>query len=205
MKLIIYLLIISVVFSLTSCMFSNCEEIALSEDEHKTFKSCFIGQQIVYKSNLNNLDTFLVTNLDDYYTTCSKFELGDSVYNNLSATILKVKNGEVNTKAFWGQGVSFEKRSKNKPCNKSFEVFGLVWDGREGDTLIEKWIINMHSLKHQLCWYFEFELNTSDLYGGTVPVKSYYWNKSDGLVRYIATSGEVFDLYYKSKANRNKL
>jgi hypothetical protein len=205
MKLIIYLLIISSISSLTSCGFSNCEEIALSKDERKTFKSYFIGQHIIYKSNLNNLDTFLVTNLNNYYTTCSKFELGDRVYNYLTVTMQKVKNGKVNKKVFWGQAVKFEKRSKNKPCNKHFQVFGLVGDGREGDTLIEKWITNTHSLKNQLCWYFEFNLNTSDLYGGIVPVNCYYWNKSDGLVRYIATSGEVFDLYYKSKANRNKL
>ena len=66
---------------LYSCLFSNCNEINLSSKDREWINLYDSIDTLVFNSENNKEQIFILKDKYNDYTTCSKFELGPDVYN----------------------------------------------------------------------------------------------------------------------------
>ncbi|MDQ6469296.1 hypothetical protein RB619_01485 [Flavobacterium sp. LHD-80] len=115
------LILIVVIFS--SC---TCREAHLTKDEREWFSAYQKGQQLIFKSNLANMDTITITDKVERYGNkdCNWFEIG-SVQNNMINIDLKTKTCK--NESYCGGGISISKDKENERSFPSFSLFGLIY------------------------------------------------------------------------------
>lgn len=186
----------------SSCMNNiGCKKISISQDEKRWLDFYQIGDSIFYKSNLGNIDTFLVKDVNDYfYTSCNKFELGENQYESNGVTLkcLNVLKRENFNQEVW---FNFKKNVNNISDSTSFKYFN-VFDYKT-ETFsdfneIEKSVINLTTTgKEYDAYFFDRSGRHSNEDGTAVVIKLFYWSKEHGLLKYETANGEIFEFFRK--------
>lgn len=189
--------------SLKSC-FNNadCHQLNLSKEEKSWFRAYRTGEKILFKSNQNRIDTFLVGKKIDTYTVCNKFELGPNQYNYVSLS-LKASNchGLEKKSYICGFSMLFTKEfqtDNEKNCVKNINVFDLYTEELTSLDSVPVEIINSSILGRGYQTYlFKNGKGTNDINGGVATVQSFNWSKENGLIRYRLATGEVYEFWKK--------
>ncbi|OXB10872.1 hypothetical protein B0A81_02600 [Flavobacterium plurextorum] len=187
----IILFSISFLFFLNSC--GKCIETHLTDEERIWFKAYEKGQIIVFKSNLGNLDTLLVHEKNEGHgnENCNYYGIGPIQPHIMNIT-LKRKNckNESNCNA----GISISKNKENEKCFPGFYAFGLYQDGNLKDESSKVTNFKLSTVKtiYNEVYHFEDGLNAKNV--TLVFLKSFYWDKKGGLIRYDTNEGEIFEL-----------
>ena len=180
---------------LISCS-CKCIKTNLTKDEKQWFSVYKKGQKIIFKSNLGNLDTLSVTDKYESYGNkdCNCNEVG-TIQNNMMNIDLQSKICHNNSYCI--SGISISKDQIDQKCFPSFNIFGLYFSQIHKETLpTEQWLILKTSGKKcSHVYIFEDGINAKN-YGNNY-LKSFYWDKKEGLIRYDTSEGEVFELLKK--------
>ncbi|MFH7011071.1 hypothetical protein ACHRV5_04325 [Flavobacterium sp. FlaQc-52] len=194
MKKVIMLFVI-VASTLSSCN-CKCTKTHLSKDEKEWFSAYKKGQQIIFKSNLGKLDTLFVADKYETYDNkeCNCYEVGNLQYNMMH---IDFKSRICHNDSYCVSGVSISKDEINKKSFPTFNVFGLFYpDVQVKPIPTESWVVLRTSLKKYTHVYvFEDGINAKNF--GNNYLKSFYWDKREGLIRYDTGEGEIFELLKK--------
>lgn len=163
---------------LSSCFYEDCIKVPLSKEEMKWFDPFTEGDTLRFLSK-NNVDTFYCGSIDNSYTTCNKFELGDYQYNNVSVG-LKKGSSDFSMLLHFSSSIY---RDSVVSCYKRFQIMDLDIQ-HNGDLLKFEEIISIKD-KSFKCLHFK-----SDKYDNKI-LES-YWSKQEGLLRYVTNEGEVY-------------
>ena len=199
-----YWLIISLlIFSLSAC-FNNtdCKQLLVTTKEKSWFRVYQSGEKVLFKSDRNHIDTFIVGKQIDSYTICNKFELGAYQYNYVSLS-LKASNCHGMSKQSFqcGFSLSFTKEhqtEKDKDCFKKMYVFDLYTDELTSmDSVLKETVNSEVSGRRYQTYLFINGKGTDDINGGVATVQSFNWSKEHGLIRYELATGEVYEFWKK--------
>ncbi len=103
----------------------NCTKLYINKDEKEWFKHNIGNELILFKDSKGNIDTFQIEKVDDFFTDCNKFELGEFQYNTISMALFKKKK----KKKEMVFKMIFSKELQNKSmtsCYKNFEFYNLT-------------------------------------------------------------------------------
>lgn len=195
MKKSIAVLFLTMILILNSCT-CKCIKTYLTKEEKEWFSVYKKGQLIIFKSDLGNLDTIVV---NDKYETfgnkdCNCYGIGP-IQNNIMGIVLKSKI--CHNDPYCDGGISI---SKDQVGEKSFPIFGVF--GLICDQTFQKKIPRQESIKltitdkvYNFVYHIEDNVNANN--GGNSYLKSFYWDKKEGLIRYDTSEGEIFELLKK--------
>lgn len=87
------------------------------------------------------------------------------------------------------------KEDKNSESFPSFNTFGLVYniELNKSQSLKESISLSKTNKKYNSVYYFEDGVNAYN--SGNGYLKSFYWDKKEGLIRYDTSDDEVFELF----------
>lgn len=197
--------ILTSILVLSSCQYNNeygCEKILISKSEKEWLKFYEHTSTIIYVSNKDNFDTLIVERLGTAdYSPCNRFELGTNQYETISVLLKKKHNWDsknpTNNKAWF----NFSKDVLNKDSdssNKHLRVFDyhITNFSSLSDYPIQD--VNLSSTtKTYKAHYFNRTGRTKNNDGTPIHITSFYWSKSDGLIKYITSDGEEFEFLKK--------
>jgi hypothetical protein len=188
------ILVIMILFVICSC--GKCIETNLTNAEKEWFSVYEKGQIMVFKSNLGNLDTLVVSEKTEGHgnENCNYYGIGQ-VQPHIMNIILKIKNckNESNCEA----GMSISKDQIDEKCFPSFYAFGLYQNGelKNEDSKLESFKLSTSNKIYNNVFHFEEDMNARNV--TIVFLKSFDWDKKEGLIRYDKSDGEVFELIKK--------
>lgn len=187
------ILIILFIVLLNSC---NCVETHLTKEEKEWFLVYKKGQNIIFKSNLGNLDTIIVGEKKELHGNkdCNYFGIG-SIQNHIMDIRLKYKI--CRNESYCEGGISISKDLVDEKCFPGFSVLGLTYSDvyQKNEPKREKIKLTTVNKIFKSAYYFEDGVNADNF--GNNYLKSFYWDKKEGLIRYESHDGEVFELFKK--------
>jgi hypothetical protein len=171
---------------------SECTPTYLTNEEKKWCEGYYVGQIIVFKSNFNHLDTFIVENKADFHTNENCNQLVGILKKHLMRVELIPK---ICHDTFYCK-VELEiiKELQNENTLPFIRVFGFEYAANnEKIALLTKEItLSTTKKKYDSAYYFQQNSNIK-IYGNGY-VKAFYWDEQDGLIRYESSKNEVFEL-----------
>lgn len=175
---------------LASC---NCVETHLTDEERIWFKAYEKGQIIVFKSNLGNIDTLVVTNKTEIFGNkeCNWYEIG-TIQNNIINIDLKSKI--CRNEPYCTGGISISKDKQDEKSFPSFSFLGLMYSKiyQTEEPIMKSVKLTSNNKTYPYALYFEDKVNANNF--GNNYLKSFYWDKKEGLIRYESHEGEIFEL-----------
>jgi hypothetical protein len=172
-------------FLLSSC---SCYQTHLEEDEKAWCNPYIQGETIIFKGSDGSFDTIQVAKKEEGFSNLNcNLNLGREQQNYINIDLIPKKchnpvycEGDI--------GIRKQEDEKSYPF---LRIFGLEYE--EGSELIEAIIkLKTTSKTYNKAYYFE-DTNNAVNYGNNY-LKSFHWDKQDGLIRYEAHNGEVFEL-----------
>ncbi len=175
----------------------NCTKLYINKDEKEWFKHNIGNELILFKDSKGNIDTFQIEKVDDFFTDCNKFELGEFQYNTISMALFKKKK----KKKEMVFKMIFSKELQNKSmtsCYKNFEFYNLTVE----------YITNMDTFKVEPVRYLnkvvdsycvDFKINATSNWWGTRKIEFFNITKKYGLIRYKYLNGETYHFWKKLK------
>lgn len=187
-------LIIFMFLVLISC--GKCIETNLTHEEKAWFSVYEKGQTIIFKSNLGNLDTLLVHDKNEGHgnENCNYYGIGPIQPHIMNIT-LKRKNCKNESNCI--AGISISKNKENEKCFPGFYAFGLYQNGNLKNEDLKTTNFKLSTVKtiYNEVYHFEDGLNAKNV--TLVFLRSFYWDKKEGLIRYDTSEGEIFELISK--------
>ncbi|MFH6935160.1 hypothetical protein [Flavobacterium sp. FlaQc-30] len=175
---IIVLVIILFSIVINSC--GKCVETNLTKEERAWFSVYEKGQTIVFKSNLGNIDSLLVTDKMETFGNkdCNWFEIG-TIQNNMLNINLRSK--VCKNKDFCEAIIMISKDQPNQEALPFFRIFGLEFSLNSGSNkmITKKVNFDYVELEYSDVCYFEDNLNCNS-YGSNF-LKSFCWDKKGWL------------------------
>ncbi|MDY0904536.1 hypothetical protein SOM16_06330 [Pedobacter sp. CFBP9032] len=150
------------------------------------------GDTLVFESNLKNIDTILVTEKTHFYTNenCNWIEIGTTQDEGINMTLIP----KTCHNKFYCEGEISIIKSPNSETAPFFRIFGLEHStASTSDSLIESEIsLSTNGKNYKHAYVVESGVNANN-YGNNY-LKSFHWDKNEGLIRYEGADGEVFEL-----------
>ncbi len=186
--------LLAIIIILNSC--GKCVETNLTKEEKVWFSIYEKGQTVIFKSNQGNLDTLIVSEkIDDHGNkNCNYYGIG-SIQPNIMYIILKLKNCKNESNC--DVGISVSKDQVDKKCFPGFYAFGLYQNGvlKNEDSKLQNFKIAATDKIYNNVYQFEDGINAKNV--SLTIIKSFYWDKKEGLIRYDTSEGEIFELFKK--------
>ena len=176
---------------------NGCIKTHLSNDEREWFSVYEKGDKIIFKSNLGNFDTLVITSVTNDFTNldCNRMGVGKFQQEFINVrfqpkswdTMIQYNGGEI----------AIYKNDPDQYVYPSFKIFGLEYDDvvQKHNFISEKIKLTSNNKSYSV-YSFKEEINATN-YGKYLT--SYYWNMDDGLIRYVLKKGEIFDFVKKIK------
>lgn len=203
MKNILLIVSITILTFLSSCLNNvGCKKITISLDETKWLEFGNIGDTFLFKSDMHNLDTFIVTEKEDNnFTDCNLFERGTNQYELNGFSMQRINTLRSYPSKDKEATFVFNKNVNNQSDSFSYKRF-TVFDFRTEEfadfaafPIVD---IELTTTKSK------YEANFFDrpgVYGNkdgsAVFITSFWWSKKNGLLKYETASGEVFEFLKK--------
>lgn len=181
-------------FILVSC--GKCIETNLTTAEREWFSVYNKNDSIIFRSNLGNLDTLVVSEITEGHgnENCNYYGIG-TIQPHIMNIILKVKNCKSESNC--DVGISISKYEVDEKCYPGFYAFGLYQNGelKNEESKIENFKLSTNDQIYNNVYHFEEGINARNV--TIVFLKSFDWDKKEGLIRYDKSDGEVFELLKK--------
>ena len=183
-----------IIYFLSILLFSSCcKKVELSENEKEWVHPYLKGDTIYFQSNKGNIDTIVVIDKTEYYTNskCNWFELGNIQNQGIN---IELKPSICRNEAYCEGIISIVKDETEETSLPFFRIFGLEYSTSSISTklIIENVKLSSTNKTYNSCYLFQSKMNANDY--GDVFLKSFYWNKKAGLIKYESISGEIFEL-----------
>ncbi|UOQ50887.1 hypothetical protein [Hymenobacter cellulosivorans] len=185
------------IFSLLLGGCGTCQEVTLSADERAWFANYTEGSRLTFRSNQGRTATATVLPRQEWHenTNCNKLEAG-SYQPIFSQLVLRpAAPYDAQHRDFV---VNIRKHNPKRAGWLTLNLAGLecATAARSGVPLAQ--------LVRQACTLsttgktypaaYVFRLGQNATQRGTGPVRAFYWDKQDGLIRYELAGGEIFEL-----------
>ena len=198
-KILIFALRITLTFLLllflNSCT-CKCIKTHLTNEEREWFNAYRKGQQIIFKSNLGNIDTLSVSNKYEAFGNkdCNCYEVGN-IQNNVMNIDLQSKI--CHNDSYCAGGISIIKEKMDEKCFPSFSLFGLFYSKihQKVEPKTESIKLITANIVYNYVYHIQDGVNGDNF--GNCYLKSFYWDKKEGLIRYDTSEGEIFALLSK--------
>jgi len=179
-----------------SCNY-GCIQTHLTNEERKWFSVYEKGDRIIFKSNLGNLDTLIVTNVTNDFTNKDCNRMVGKFQQEFISVKFQPKSRDT-MKLYSGGEIDIYKSNQDQYAYPSFKIFGLDYDDVEQQhNFISEKIKLLSNDKSYFVYSFKENVNAANYGNGYLT--SYYWNMDNGLIRYILRKGEIFDFVKKTK------
>jgi hypothetical protein len=148
------------------------------------------GQLTIFKSNLGNIDTLRVKNKIEDFTNadCNRLEIGTQQQQYV---IVEFKPSKCHNIYYCEGELFIQKDDDDKNAYLSIMIFGLKYTGTS--QLPEQKIKLLITGKTYNAYHIIDKVTAIN--GGNNYLKSFHWDKKDGLIRYESYDGEVFEFY----------
>lgn len=176
---------------LYSCLFSNCNEINLSSKDREWINLYDSIDTLVFNSENNKEQIFILKDKYNDYTTCSKFELGPDVYNYVGIEFWDSLNNFAISLNLSKD--LFHNTKNNTDYSLSVSDLNSTFDSTSFHELKIQNIKFPNKKKSFKTFYFETGDKLSN--NNSKIVKSFNWSEKFGLLKYENKKGEVF--YFK--------
>ncbi|TGD59886.1 hypothetical protein [Flavobacterium humi] len=175
------------------CLGSCCNKMELTEEE-KNWCPYEEGQTLIFKSNLGNLDTLQVDSRVENYTNpgCNCVEVSFEQLHYIEL-VLSLKS---NTKTLLHSTVSIMKNDEGDATYPKLSFFGLTNTLQDKPTLSKKLRIQATNQLYEHVYKFEDSINAKNIDDGYL--SCFYYDRKNGLVKYVAKDGEIFELIKKN-------
>ena len=188
---------ICIAIAITSCK-DKCIQTHLADDEREWFLCYNNEDKVIFRSNLGKLDTIKIIEKTESFTNpdCNILALGDLQKEYIYIEFKPNKCGNIGV--YCGGEISITKDRPDEKIFPFFRVFGLEYSPYlQNDNLICKKITLSTNKKNYIAYRFEENVNSTNY--GNEYLKSFDWDKKDGLIRYEAKNGEIFEFLKKLK------
>ena len=181
--------LISFILLLNSCCF--CSKNNLTKEEKEWTNAYSKGQILKFISNKENIDSFLVTESRDFYTNenCNCIEVSDEK-NQTSSITLKPLN--CRDTFYCEVSISITKENNKKDAFPTMNVYNLFSNKLTVDSKTTSKTIALTTDKKKYEVLYCENLNIRKF--GNNAIKSFYWNKEHGLIKYETSENEIFEL-----------
>lgn len=182
-KLLIILLIGILV---NSC---GCVKMELTKEE-RNWCSYEKNEYLIFKSNLNNIDTLQVTDRNESYTNknCNNIEVSFYQLNYININMMLRSQ----TKTLLLSKISIMKDEENSIPKIS--IFGLKSEIPNNGHQPTKHIIKLEEMgkTYNQAYLYEDNISATNIEDGYLD--SFYYDQKFGLIKYSAKNGESFEL-----------
>lgn len=188
-KFLLPIVVISLLF--VSCDFSDtCNRIDLSDDDLSWSKIYNEGDKVIFKSNLNRIDSMKVVENLVTYTVCNKVSVGPNQYQR-SYTYLKSKL--IDNGTYSDFIMLFSMNMGSDTSRKAISCFDLDYQGNlEYDNSLKLEKYYSEGLNDWIEVYSFTTKNSKSLYPNLI--KSFRLSPEYGLIEFTLNSNEVFFL-----------
>lgn len=193
-KNIVFWILISFLLFLNSC--GKCIETNLTNEEKEWFSVYEKGQTIIFKSNEGNLDSIVITEKVKQHNNsdCNYYGIGPM---QPEIMLINLNFKTCKTESYCDGGIFISKDEVDKIFNPSFRLFGLFSSDIDATSLPKETEVILKTTKRKYINVYVFEDGINAKNFGRGYLKSFYWDKKEGLIRYDTSEGEVFELLKK--------
>lgn len=189
--------LVLVLFSSCNNSGNTCEKISIPKKDLNWMGKYKRGDKILFRSDMENVDTLELIEKNIEYNPCNKFELGPNQYQTFYYTFLSQRLNDHKSAAT--AGLTYSTGSSMYGANKKVVyAFGMCWVSAdlENDNLVAKQKIKLNGIQDSiLTMYFEKSNYTS---GKRPVIKSFNWHEELGLVQYkTLENGETYKYWKK--------
>lgn len=178
-------LLIVFIFFFEAC---SCPKRNLDKSEKQWVEHFKVGDKSVYQNSKGDIDTLIVSSINNYYTPCNRLELSE--YQNEISVVsfnLKSKNSYAGIESFIT--MTSEEWKKRIP----YIYFGNLGPRKINSEnpvprLLDT-VLNGRNFKSVT--YYVKDVNTEQ-YGDKNFFLNFYWSKQIGLIAYTTIGGEFF-------------
>ncbi len=184
MKKIFFLVFIM----LYSC---NCRQVDLKDSEKEWLNPYKRGDILVFKSNRGNVDTLFVTEKNEFFTNeyCEWFTIGNTQNQGIN---IDLKSNICHNESYCESEISIIKSNIDKETAPFFRIFGLEFSDVISKLIKQKVVLSTTGKIYNNSYLFQSEVNANN-YGNNY-LKSFFWDKKDGLIKYESNDGEIFEI-----------
>ncbi|MBL7817307.1 MAG: hypothetical protein JNL70_20035 [Saprospiraceae bacterium] len=188
-------LIIFITIILSSC---ECRKRELSNLDKQWVEPYTLGQCIIFKSSLNNFDTFKVAAIREFYTDCNRIEKSEFQNNIISIELIPNNCPDKN---YCRVSLEIQKDDESEAILPFIRVFTLEYAPSIQKKKLKTTQLKLSTTKKQYNSAFIFSSgDLTDSFGSHYLI-NFYWDKEDGLISYTTSKNEVFELLSKSSVN----
>lgn len=182
-------IILSICFILYSC---TCKQINLTNREKEWLNPYLKGEVLIFKSNKGKTDTITVTRKLEFITNenCEWFTIGNTQNQGIS---IDLKPNICHNESYCEGEVSIIKSNVDKETSPFFRVFGLEFSSPISKLIKQKVVLSVNGKTYNSAYLFQDGINATNYGNGYL--KSFFWDKKDGLIRYEGIDGEIFEIY----------
>ena len=179
--------------TLLSCF---CGQTELSDIDKRWIANYKYGEEIIFKSNLNNFDTFTVIEKRDFHTDCNPLETSSTKYHVLSVDMNEQRCHDSN---YCNVTISLTKHKQRETADLFIRVLGLEYSSKIQNNQLEltQLTLSTSNKTYDSCYIFQSG-SLANSYGNNY-LSVFFWNQKYGLIKYISSNNESFELYKMSK------
>ena len=181
MKKILFWIIL--VLMSTSC---ECEQLALTQEE-KNWIPYKEGQLLIFRSDLNTIDTLLVSGRAEGFTNpeCN-FSVSTKQRQYIRVALLH-RSGK---RTLLGSEIAIDKDYDGKISYPSIDIFGLK---KEIQFQLKSYKVRLSNNRvYDHVHIIEAGVNARNIEDGYL--KKFYYDHKEGLIKYVSKDDEIFEL-----------
>lgn len=186
-----FLALLPILLLFSSC----CEKTDLSNEEILWTAPYKTGDLLIFQSLKSGFDSIRITNkIDKHAEDCNPLEI--SKYR-VHSIIVEYATNRAECDG-WQHPKILVSITKDRPDTSflpKFRVFDIEFAPKyslRDSLIIEGTQLKIVGKRYDSCYVFKPEINASSLVPQTMA--AFYWDKRDGLIKYISTDGEVWEL-----------
>ncbi|GAB2862965.1 hypothetical protein [Hymenobacter ruber] len=188
------------IFRFAPCLFcfvlgSCCTRTVLAPSERAWLRPYSTGERVVFRSNRGTVDTLLVTRKEEFYTNegCNWFEIGPFKQHSISLDLRPV---HCRPHVTCSMAVNIRKDRPERPSLPYFDFLGLEYGTAANvTTMVRSLTLTTTHKTYPNAYFFAAGFNATNI--GKGYLQSFDWDQTDGLIRYEAQDGEIFELVEK--------
>lgn len=169
----------------------TCKQINLTFSENEWLNPYEKGEVLIFKSNKGNTDTITVTNKIEFITNenCEWFTIGDKQKQGIN---IDLKHNKCHDKFYCEGEISIIKSNVDNETAPFFRIFGLEFSKNITQLIKKKLVLSTTGKVYNSAYLFQNGINSTS-YGDNY-LKNFLWDKKDGLIKYEANDGEIFEI-----------
>ncbi|WP_128414662.1 hypothetical protein [Flavobacterium sp. Root901] len=181
-------ILITICFAIYSC---TCKQVNLTKNEKEWLNPYKKGDILIFKSNLGSIDTVKVIDKTEFITNenCQWLTIGDTQNQGIN---IDLKPNICHNKFYCKGEVSIIKSNVDDETAPFFRIFGLEFSKNVDRLIKRKVVLSTTGKVYKSAYLFQDKINADN--SGNNYMKTFFWDKIDGLIKYESNDGEIFEV-----------